>query len=120
MSHAVDAPAPLAPVSQGTLAAALALGLALSLGSVLAEETVSVFGEGGAQRYGDTVRDSTGGTWRRQPGVDGSPSWRMETPAEQSRGRLDLRTDSLSRALYPRNAGGAGLSRSGLRTAPPR
>lgn len=108
------------PTAVVPLLGALAIGLVLSLGSVLAAETVSAFGEGGAQRYGDTVRDSTGGTWRRQPGVGGTPSWRMETPAEQSRGRLDLRTDSVSRALYPRNAGGAGLSASGLRTAPPR
>ncbi|MEL7139330.1 MAG: hypothetical protein AAFP67_09790 [Pseudomonadota bacterium] len=119
MSAALDAVVPV-PARTLSLGLGLAFALALPVAVGLAQESVSVFGQGGAARYGDTVRDSTGGTWRRRADVGGAPSWRMETPTETSRGRLDLRTDSVSRALYPRNTGGAGLTRSGLRTAPPR
>ncbi|MEM6357021.1 MAG: hypothetical protein AAF844_15265 [Pseudomonadota bacterium] len=119
MSAALDAVPPL-PARTLSLGLGLAFALALPVAVGLAQENVVVFGQAGAARYGDTVRDGTAGTWRRRADLGGTPSWCMETPAETSRGRLDLRTDSVSRALFPRNSGGAGLTRSGLRTAPPR
>ncbi|MEM7530176.1 MAG: hypothetical protein AAF416_21420 [Pseudomonadota bacterium] len=97
----------------------VAATLALSALVALAQsDSVSFFGESSqTPGYGDAVRDSAGGTWRRQPGEQ---RWRLDNPDTGSRGRLDLQADSVSRALYPRTGGGAGLSRAGIRTSPPR
>lgn len=109
------------PGGAGALPLASILALALMPGALAQTE-----GQGGAlsaiPRSDDSYRSAAfgaAGDWR--PASPDGTRWRLsdDTRLGSGQGRIDLRADSLSRALHPRRSG-VGVGPSGLVTNPPR